>query len=619
MACMLWMGRNRFHLREREGIIERYYLYRVKVNPMLSMHRLSFRSKLKITFLMVSVVSILITGLFSYRTTASILEDKALKLTQDTVVKSAQIVDERLNQLMLVMMTFMISDSFQSMLKDASTGNDQAYFTHMTNMDNVFSQARIAEPLIQSIYISTPIGEFYPLPMNRNHSTVFTETQLYQQIIKEKRNIWIEGHEDPIFSGSQRVISLVLQPIAEYPVRDVYVVVNIRENGLRKVVGPTAEGGSLRFLLNAGESLVYDEANPLIQQTAATGLTSSLLESAPSGYTTFKLGGNDYLLNYAGLQINDWTVVAIQSKANVLRELRSVKWTILLITAISFIVTLIISGWFTRYLLIPLQGLLLVMKRVEINDLSARFRSRNEDELAQVGFRFNRMLDQIVLLIEEVKLAEASKRSAEIKSLSAQMDPHFLYNTLNTIYWKLNLKRVEESQEMVMSLSRLFQLGLNKGQEMTTLEKEIQHVVQYLKLQSSCYENLFKYEIRIAEPGLLQQPVPRILLQPLVENSILHGFESMESGGCILIESDVDPLSGTWSLRVSDNGCGMEEDTVKLLCSQSMDQGYAIGNLISRLSLGYGDEARLEVASKPGEGTTVSIVFPWKGENPDEF
>lgn len=619
MPCMLYKRRKRFHLQKREGIIERYYLYKVKVNSVLSMHRLSFRSKLKITFLMVSVVSILITGLFSYRTTAGILEDKALKLTQDTVVKSAQIVDERLNQLMLVMMTFMISDSFQSMLKDASTGNDQAYFTHMTNMDNVFSQARIAEPLIQSIYISTPIGEFYPLPMNRNHSTVFTETQLYQQIIKEKRNIWIEGHEDPIFSGSQRVISLVLQPIAEYPVRDVYVVVNIRENGLRKVVGPTAEGGSLRFLLNAGESLVYDEANPLIQQTAATGLTSSLLESESSGYTTFKLGGNDYLLNYAGLQINDWTVVAIQSKANVLRELRSVKWTILLITAISFIVTLIISGWFTRYLLIPLQGLLLVMKRVEINDLSARFHSRNEDELAQVGFRFNRMLDQIVLLIEEVKLAEASKRSAEIKSLSAQMDPHFLYNTLNTIYWKLNLKRVEESQEMVMSLSRLFQLGLNKGQEMTTLEKEIQHVVQYLKLQSSCYENLFEYEIRIAEPGLLQQPVPRILLQPLVENSILHGFESMESGGRIWIEAEADPLSGTWSLRVSDNGCGMEEDTVRLLCSQSMDQGYAIGNLISRLSLGYGDEARLEVASKLGEGTAVSIVFPWKGENPDEF
>lgn len=586
---------------------------------MISMNRLSFRSKLKVTFLLVSVVSILITGFFSYTTTAGILEDKALKLTQDTVVKSAQIVDERLNQLMLVMMTFMINDSFQSMLKDASTGDERSYFTHMTNMDNVFSQARIAEPLIQSIFISTPIGEFYPLSMNRNHSTVFTETQLYEQISKERRNIWIEAHEDLLFSGNQRVISLVLQPIAEYPIRDVYVVVNIRENGLRKVVGPTAEGGSLRFLLNAGDSLVYNEGNSLVQQTAATGLTSTLLENEPSGYTTFKLGGSDYLLNYAGLEINDWTVVAIQSKDNVLRELRGVKWTILLITGISFIVTLIISGWFTRYLLTPLQGLLLVMKRVEINDLTARFQSRNEDELAQVGFRFNRMLDQIVLLIEEVKLAEASKRSAEIKSLSAQMDPHFLYNTLNTIYWKLNLKQVEESQEMVMSLSRLFQLGLNKGQEMTTLEKEMQHVVQYLKLQSSCYENLFEYEIKVAEPELLQQSVPRILLQPLVENSILHGFASMESGGRILIEAEIHRSSHSWSLRVSDNGSGMEEDTLRLLGSQSPDQGYAIGNLISRLSLGYGEEARLEMVSEPGEGTAVSIVFPWKGEHHDEF
>ncbi|MFD2876108.1 sensor histidine kinase [Paenibacillus rhizoplanae] len=145
--------------------------------------------------------------------------------------------------------------------------------------------------------------------------------------------------------------------------------------------------------------------------------------------------------------------------------------------------------------------------------------------------RFNQMLEQIVVLIGEVTQAQTNKRSAEIKALSAQMDPHFLYNTLNTIYWKLNLKQVKQSQSMVMSLSRLFQLGLNKGQEITTLSKELEHVRMYLELQCSCYEGLFRYEIYVEDEALVTLPIPRILLQPLVENSILHGFRNRESGG----------------------------------------------------------------------------------------
>ncbi|WP_027085708.1 sensor histidine kinase [Cohnella panacarvi] len=581
--------------------------------------KLSFRNKLQSAFIALAILSILITGFFSYTTTANILENNALKLTQDSVVKSAQIVDEKLNKLMLVMMTFMISSSFQNMLKDATSGNDRAYFTHLTNMDNVFSQARIAEPLIQSIYISTPIGEFYPLSMNRNRATAFEDTQLYRRIAEENRNVWIEGHEDQLFTGKRRVASLILQPIAEYPAKDVYVVVNVREDGLRRIVGSSSEGSSSRFLLDASGDLVYNESDPLIRQTAETGLVAGMAGENASGYTSFDLDNKTYLLNFAKLELNDWTVVAIQSKAYVLKDLNVVKWTILLIAGLSLIVTVLLSEWFTRFLLRPLQRLQLVMKRVESNDLAARFESRdNEDELAQLGTRFNRMLEQIVLLIDEVKAAEASKRSAEIKALSAQMDPHFLYNTLNTIYWKLKLNQVEHSQRMVVALSRLFQIGLNKGQEMTTLRNEIEHARQYLALQGDCYENLFRYEIAVRDETLLEQPVPRIIVQPLVENSILHGFDSMETGGEIAIEADLGPNEGQWFVRVRDNGRGMDPSAVGSLYAQEAGHGYAVSNLLSRLQLCYGDEARLTVHSGIDEGTTVEIVMPWRGEDKHE-
>jgi two-component system sensor histidine kinase YesM len=257
---------------------------------------------------------------------------------------------------------------------------------------------------------------------------------------------------------------------------------------------------------------------------------------------------------------------------------------ILLLTVCCFIVTVLVSDALTRYLLKPLLGLQRVMKRVEGNDLTARFESRSSDMLAQVGHRFNRMLEQIVVLIEEVRKAETNKRSAEIKALSAQMDPHFLYNTLNTIYWKLKLGQVEPSQQMVVALSRLFQIRLNKGNEITTLDKELQHVRQYLELQAFCYESLFEYDIRVREPWLTDLPVPRIMLQPLVENSILHGFGGVERGGRITIEADGDMERQRW---------------------------------YSRLRLYYGDEADVTIESGPDEGTTVRLSLPLKGTNPD--
>lgn len=582
------------------------------------LNKAPFRNKLIAAFMTVTLLSILMTGYFSYSITSGILEDNALKLTQDAVAKTAQTVDEKLSKLTVVMMTFMISQQFQSMLKDVSLGNNSEYYTHWTNLDNVFSQARIAEPLIQGIFVSTPMGEFYPLSMNRNRQAAFQDTDMYKRVESQKRTVWIEGHEDPLFYGRQRVVSLVLEPIADFPLKDVYVVVNIREDGLRNLAGPeSGNSGSLRFLMNEDAALIYGETDPLVTETAKSGLVRQITRSGVNGYTSFDKSGRTYLLNYARLHVNDWTILAIQSKDYVLKDMIYVKWMILLITLASFLVTLFVSGAFTRYLLTPLNKLQKVMRRVESNDLTARFESRQEDDLAQVGFRFNRMLDQIVVLIDEVKEAEAGKRSTEIKALSAQMDPHFLYNTLNVIYWKLKLKQVDQSQTMVVSLSRLFQLGLNKGKEITTLEKELEHVKLYLELQASCYENLFEYSILVKDPSLPELTVPRIILQPLVENSILHGFSSMESGGRISIELDSDPSAHSWSIRVEDNGCGMEEDAVRAMLSEHQGKGYAIGNLIQRLQLYYGGRAQFHVESHPDRGTVICMSIPFKGAGTD--
>ncbi|WP_260405569.1 cache domain-containing sensor histidine kinase [Paenibacillus sp. 598K] len=573
--------------------------------------RQSLRNKLKIAFLAVIVISVLMTGGLSYYISAATLEKNALKLTQDTVTRSAQIVDEKLNKLMLIMMTLMISQPFSDMLKDVVFEDSSRYYTRLSDLDNVFSQARIAEPLIHSIYVYTPIGEFYPSSMNRNRANAFEDTFLYARIEQENRNQWVEGHEDMLFSGNERVISLILQPIFDTPVSGVYIIVNIREEGFRKLVQGDAGEEATSFLLNTAGETVYPAREPLVRQAVDAGHLGRQM-NRPEGSQPFVLDGETYLLNYARLDIADWIMTTIRPRSVVLKDLAYVKWLIVAVAAVVFTVTLLISGAFARYLLKPLQGLLKVMKRVETNDLTARFESRSSDELGQVGFRFNRMLEQIVRLIDEVTEAETHKRTAEIKALSAQMDPHFLYNTLNTIYWKLKLKQIEPSQQMVLSLSRLFQLGLNNGREMTTVAKELEHVRQYLELQLSCYEGLFTYEIHMRRPELSGLRLPRILLQPLTENSILHGFRDMKSGGRIDIEIDGD--EERWTLIVRDNGHGMDEEQLEAMLLSESKKGYAVSNLIRRLQLYYGGSAELRVDSAPTRGTTITIALPVKGE-----
>ncbi|MFD0672575.1 sensor histidine kinase [Cohnella sp. GCM10027633] len=577
--------------------------------------RQSFRNKLKVAFLAVIVLSVLMTGGLSYYISAATLEKNALKLTQDTVVKSAQIVDEKLNKLMLIMMTFMISQPFYDMLKDAASGTDDNYYKHLNDLDNVFSQARIAEPLIHSIYVYTPIGEFYPSSMNRNRLTAFPDTSLYERIEREQKNLWVEGHEDMIFSGKDRVLSLILKPIFDTPVNGVYIVVNIREDGFRKLVQGNTGEGAHSFLLNAEGETVYPAKDALVREAVDAGDLKDMMNRA-EGSQSFELGGATYLLNYDRLGIADWTMTTIRSQADVLKDLVYVKWLIAAVALAVFTVTVLISGVFSRYLLKPLQGLLKVMKRVESNDLTARFESGTGDELGQVGVRFNRMLEQIVVLIDEVTEAQTHKRTAEIKALSAQMDPHFLYNTLNTIYWKLKLKQIEPSQQMVMALSRLFQLGLNNGREITTLSKELEHVRQYLELQISCYEGLFAYEIHVREPELAELSIPRILLQPLAENSILHGFRDLKTGGRIEIE--ITGEGERWTIAVRDNGCGMDEEQARALLRPDSKKGYAVSNLVQRLQLYYGDSAAIEADSAPERGTEIRISLPKIGVHADE-
>lgn len=536
-------------------------------------------------------------------------------LSQNVLNKSVRVLDERLKQIIVASSTIMLSEAYKQTMRDIQMKNVDRYFTDLSLLQVPFAQTELMEKSIDSILISTPMGDFYPTTKIRMPNVPFQQTSLFHYVKENEQVRWMGGHRDELFAGGNQVISLLLKPLSEYYVPDVFLTVNVKEDLIRDILKKDMSYDSMSFILltQSGASVLQSSEYP---EWLSDPRLLQKISNGKSGHFEFDSGNGPMLVNYAQSDFaEDWILVGFQSKQDLLQPMRSIQWLILAIMAGCILLALFLARFLSNLLLRPLYTLQRVMKRVEQNDLSARFHSPFQDEISEAGHQFNRMLGTIDQLIAEVRETEKEKRKAEVKALQAQIDPHFLYNTLNTVFWKCEMEEYEDVKEMVVSLSMLFRLGLNNGHEMTTLGKELEHVRQYLYIQQKCYEDLFEYSIE-ADPELFEVPMLKILLQPLVENSILHGMKKMKEKGIIriIVQRDHPYIV----IRVIDNGMGMNVDRVNQQVDEpsNLRQSYALSNVRSRLQLYYGEEASLTLYSEPYVRTEAVIRFPWdKGGN----
>ncbi len=566
------------------------------------------------------ILSVLTVGWTTYYISAKVVQDNALKLSQDALNKSSQAFDEKLNHVALSLMTLVISNSYEQAMKDVVTGDRSSYFAHYAALQTPFMQLKLNEPLLQAVLLTTPIGDFYPADAPRQIRNNFKDTPMYERIREERHAIWIEGHKDSFFSGDVPVMSLVINAIAGFAVPDSYIIVNLREEGL------------LHFLTDnisewrEGVTIMKDDGTPVFVQRPykyddmlKEPRFQERIRSQSQGAFDFDFQGDTYLVNFVKSTVdNSWTYLSVKPTDELMSQANGIKWATLLVMVICIVIGFLVSNGLSTLLANPLTKLQKLMRRAGDNDLGVRFESGGNDEVAQVGKQFNRMLEQIAQLIEMNQRVEKDKHKAEIKALQAQIDPHFLYNTLNTIYWKTQLKKSDEVGQMVMSLSRMFQLGLNNGKELTTIKKELLHVEQYLSLQQRCYENLFEFRIEAPQDEEIQQhSILKVLLQPLVENAILHGFKDKQDGGVIIVK--LEPLGDHLVFTIRDNGHGMDQDTLQTIrqAAESSDS-YALHNIVERLRLYYENQASMTIESALGLGTTVTVTIPWsKGGEED--
>jgi len=279
------------------------------------------------------------------------------------------------------------------------------------------------------------------------------------------------------------------------------------------------------------------------------------------------------------------------------------------IAIVLFVLSILIPLSITR----PINELSKVMDRVAKGDLSVRANFNKGPEMTALSDSLNTMIDKINELLQQVTDEQTCLRKAEFEVLQAQINPHFLYNTLDAIVWLAEAGEQKKVVTMVGDLSNFFRTSLNHGRDIVTIQDELQHINSYLKIQKVRYQDILEYDIQVPK-DLNDYLIPKITLQPLVENALYHGIKNKRGRGKIIVTGRRD--GEILVLSVSDNGIGMTPEVLERLKEELRleTEGertiYGMYNVNERIRLNFGDQYGLHIASTYGEGSQIEVVLP---------
>jgi two-component system sensor histidine kinase YesM len=485
---------------------------------------------------------------------------------------------------------------------------------------------------IHSIYLYTKYSEFDNFSRIKNHEYEFTESEFYKtfQDDPHKTIAWFPAMKDQIFTGDEMVIPVAFRFLVVGSLEHVYIVVNLQQSTIAKYLEENYASVDKLFIVDQQGNDIVNYGSD--ETTIVDHFHEEITDNTKAVCKEAEYRGDEYLCTFTKIKMNNWKLFSIKSKTDLLSNLDSLRTYIVIVLILGVIISIIITVLLAISITTPINHLVKIMRKADQQDFHVKFQYPYKNEVGNLADGFNYMIGEIDHLISElnvsiealkeekeiVKNVQKQKRLAELKALQAQINPHFLYNTLNAITWQAADQGASEISILSNSLGKFFRLSLSNGNEIITLRDEIEHVRSYLNIQRIRYKTKLNYQIDI-DDELLVIPTIKLILQPLVENSIYHGIKLKDSEGLIRIYSSKHNGENgilVVKLCVEDNGYGIEEEKLLSINAGLMEgtsqqkEGYGIYNVNERIKLYYGDDYGLMFESKFGEWTRATIIIP---------
>jgi multi-sensor signal transduction histidine kinase len=340
------------------------------------------------------------------------------------------------------------------------------------------------------------------------------------------------------------------------------------------------------------------------------------------GITVENLRGKNITLNVRTIGYTGWKLVGVTPSAALGIDGIKFRFFVLFVADLFLFLLAMINAFISDKISNPIKRLDGSVREIESGNLDVEIVPSGSYEVEHLGKSIKNMLGRIKVLMSDLVAEHNAKRKSEFDTLQSQINPHFLYNTLDIIVWMIENENSDKAVNIVTALAKFFRISLSKGKNIITVKDEVEHVRNYLMIQNMRFKNRFEYSIDVDEKVLSYSSL-KLMLQPLVENAIYHGMEFMDGDG----EIDVKVFKEDDSLyfTITDNGLGMSEDMVETLLSKDFvpskkGSGIGVKNVNERIKLYFGSEYGLKVESEPDEGTKITIHLPAVvyGENDED-
>lgn len=369
---------------------------------------------------------------------------------------------------------------------------------------------------------------------------------------------------------------------------------------------------------NDSTYFIIDEYNRIISSSDEKMLLTNFtddkvldLSKTSDSFSTIKV--YDYqnmLITGKSFSNNDWRLITLTPMSSITKDTKNMSNLILLISVLCFIFILIISRILSRLITKPIILLKNEMLKVNEDNLNVNIHVNSKDEIGSLSRSFLKMLKRVQDLIEKVSEEQRQKRDFELALISSQVKPHFLYNTLDTIYVLNEMNRKEDVQITTKALADFYRSMLSQGRDIITLKEELASLKNYLLIQNIRYSDVFDFHIQEDE-SLYDYEIPKFTLQPIVENAIYHGLKLKREFGHLKITTI--GYEDSYEVIVSDDGVGMEQEKINELLNHSSrkdKKNFGLFSVIKRLKIYYGDKCDILIESEPMVGTTIRIKLP---------
>lgn len=557
----------------------------------------SLKTKVLFAIVGITIVTAVCISVLFYMSSATVVEENYGNTLYNNVGQSAKEMDDILKEIYYIGIE---SSCNEELLQNITAYVDKGDDKHLYNAADILMEYKNQNTLIQSIYLFLP-----------KEKVVITSSD-YQTFVKDfKGDMGMTQFagttplivDDPLSIYSKRFLSFQ-EGMADVSGSMAYIMVNVAERDLYY--------GYL-------DSFESEEINDIMlvdgnDKVASTKHIKSIGKKVDQDYSyTLNYKDSKSLVVISKMPFSGYHIVAEADRSYILKDLDSLKYDSILMSSAFILFSILPAYIASKRVNRPIARLKSTMDEVRQGDLSARVEILSKDDISVLSQDFNTMLDQLEDVLANLIQEKIMKKDAELESLQYQITPHFMYNTLNSIKLAALLNGEEYLGKLLGGFIELLQASINKKGAFLTVEEEIHILKNYVELQLFRYQNSFQIEYHI-QMDTQNYYVPRLILQPLVENAILHGLD-MKSENCV-IKVSAQRVGKYLMLMVEDNGKGMSADKLKELFNSSGKahkgklSGIGVSNIRERLRLYYEDEGTLQFTSDTEEGTKAIIQIP---------